>query len=70
LGHPPITAVPKPQEGGAEQRRPYGAGQNTDLDVVVSQRPGAEGQLTDQQRDGEPDAGQPVAVLSGSSVNG
>ncbi len=55
---PPVVRVADAQHDRREQRGEQRAEQDADLDVVVGLAAGAEGQLADQQRHGEPDPGQ------------
>src|SRR5689334_4830639 len=58
LADAPVGAVPEPQDDGGQQGRHQGTGEHGDLDATVQLTADAEGELTDQQRDGEADAGQ------------
>ncbi len=55
---PAVVRVADAQYDGREQRRGQRAEQHPDLDVVVDRAARAEGELADEQRDGEADAPQ------------
>ena len=58
LPEPAVDPVAGAQHDGGEDRADQRADQDGQLDVLVARAAGAEGQLPDEQRDGEPDAGQ------------
>jgi hypothetical protein len=56
--HPPVDGVVNPQDHRRQERGQDAGGQDGNLDVVVAGGSGPEGQLADEQGNGEADPGQ------------
>ena len=57
-GDPPVDAVAQPEQHGGQRRGGHRPDEDAHLRVLVPHAAGAERELPDQERDGEPDAAE------------